>query len=230
MIPPLISAYLERALPAAGPVPRSVRITQAGQMWKEPGAAPRRFTAVQHLAVERVAFAWRARFPIVWPFAIKVVDAYADGEGTLDVRLLGRTVQRERGPEMAVGEAMRYLAELPLVPHAMAHNGELGWRQLDDGQVEVTTVVGQETIAVVLELDETGDIVRASAAGRPGMRGDVTVRMPWGGEFSDYRELGRMRMPTRAEVYWDYPEGRHVYWRGEILTALALTAPFVPGR
>ena len=62
---------------------------------------------------------------VIWPLAIKVVDAYAEGEGTLDVRLLGRTMQRERGPEMAVGEAMRYLAELPLVPHAMVHNGEL---------------------------------------------------------------------------------------------------------
>ena len=54
--------------------------------------------------------------------------------------------------------------------------------------------------------------------------------MSWGGEFSDYRALGAMRIPTRAEVYWDYPEGRHVYWRGKIVTGTPLAAPFAPVR
>ena len=78
-------------------------------MWKEPGAAPRRFTALQQIAVERVAFAWRARFPVVWPLTIKVADAYADGEGTprrADARPHGCSASE--GPEMALGEAMRY--------------------------------------------------------------------------------------------------------------------------
>ena len=44
-----------------------------------------------------------------------------------------------------------------------------------------------------------------------------------------YRELGGMRMPTLAEVYWDLPEGRHTYWRGEVVSAVALEAPFEPG-
>lgn len=67
VIPQLVSAYLERALPGDRPLPRQVRIAQQGQMWLKPGASPRRFT---------------------------------------------------------VGEAMRYLAELPLVPFAMARNAE----------------------------------------------------------------------------------------------------------
>ena len=53
--------------------------------------------------LHRVAFTWRARFPIVIrPFAITVTDSYVDGDGRLDVRMLGRTLQREEGPEMAL--------------------------------------------------------------------------------------------------------------------------------
>ena len=197
-------------------------------MWREPGGRPRRFTAVQHLAVDRVAFAWRARFPIVPPFAINVTDSYADGDGRLVVRMLGRTLQREQGPDMAVGEAMRYLAELPWVPHAMERNRDLRWRELDDRRLEVTTRVGAETVGVMLAFDEAGDIVGASSPARPLHRGDTWTPMAWGGAFSLYRELGGMRMPSAAEVYWDLPEGRYVYWRGEVVSAVALEVPFEP--
>jgi hypothetical protein len=226
MIPALVAAYLERALPSGGTEPRSVRITQEGRMWKELGAAPRSFTAVQQLAVDRVAFAWHARFPIFTPFAINVTDSYADGDGSLVVRLLGRTLQREQGPEMAIGEAMRYLAELPWVPHAMERNGDLRWRELDDKRLEVTTQVGDETVGVTLEFDDAGDIARAFSPVRPFRRDETWTPTPWGGEFSSYREIGGMRMPGAAEVYWDLPEGRYVYWRGEVVSAVALAAPF----
>jgi hypothetical protein len=228
VIPQPIAAYLARALPAGRPVPRQVRIAQEGRMWKERAAAPRRFSAVQHIAVDSVAFAWRARFPIVPGLAIKVVDAYAAGAGSLDVRLLGRTLQREQGPETAVGEALRYLAELPWAPYAMQHNSELAWRDLDGGRVEVTTRVGPETVVIVLEFDGAGDIVRASSAVRPFLTGGTSTPTPWAGEFSDFQELGGMRMPTRAEVYWELPEGRFVYWRGQVVSALGLDTPFEP--
>jgi hypothetical protein len=229
VIPALVAAYLERALPADQPEPRSVRITQQGRMWREPGEAQRRFTAVQHLAVDRVAFAWRARFPIITPFALNVTDSYADGEGRLDVRMLGRTLEQEEGPEMAVGEAMRYLAELPWVPYAMARNGDLRWQERDARCVEVATTVGGESASVALEFDEAGDIVRASSPARPLHRHEGWTPMAWGGEYSLYRELGGMRMPAVAEVYWDLPEGRHTYWRGEVVSAVALETPFEPG-
>jgi hypothetical protein len=33
-------------------------------------------------------------------------------------------------------------------------------------------------------------------------------------------------MPTRAEVYWDLPEGRFVYWRGQLTAAQAMDQSF----
>ena len=38
-----------------------------------------------------------------------------------------------------------------------------------------------------------------------------------------------MRMPTRGEIAWELPEGRFVYWGGEITSAQALDEPFERG-
>jgi hypothetical protein len=195
-----------------------VRLEQRGEMWLRPGAPPRQFGAVQLLEVERVAFSWRARFPLAGPLALHVVDSYADGAGELAVRLLGVPLQRERGPETTAGEALRYLAELPLVPPAREHNHELEWRELGGRSVEVATQVGGERLAVTLDLDADGDVVAAS--GLRGRKVDGEWRAtPWGGRFRDYAELGGLRLPTRAEAYWELPEGPYVYWRAEIVGA-----------
>lgn len=225
-LPGLVRQYLERVLPPCGSVPTRVRVTQAGEMRQKPGGRPLRFTAVEEFAVEEVAFSWRARFPVVGPLAITVIDDYGAGEGKLEARVLGFPIQRQRGRETVIGEALRYLAELPWAPHAMAHNRELEWRELDDASVEVATYVGGERLVVKIEFDGTGDIVRTSSEMRLFKVEKAWVPRPWAGDFSEYAVVGDIRTPTRAEVYWDLDEGRFVYWRGGVTSVELLDEPF----
>ncbi len=106
---------------------------------------------------------------------------------------------------------------------------ELSWRERDSSNAEVAAAAEPEAPAVTLEFDAAGDIVRASSGGRPLRQGDTWLPTPWSGDFGNYRELGGMRMPTSAEVGWDLPGGRFVYWRGRVTSALALDTAFVPG-
>lgn len=225
-LPPLVRRYLERALPTGAPTPRQVQIKQSGEMFRRPGARAMRFTATERFAVERVAFSWKARFPIAPLVSVKVLDGYAHGSGMLRVRALGFPVQTRSGRDIDAGEAYRYLAELPWVPHAMAANHELEWRELDERSVEVAAEVGGERPTVRLEFDDTGDIVRCSADARPRDVDGGSAPTRWGGDLRDYRTLGAIRMPTRAEVYWDLPEGRFVYWRGQLTAAQAMDQSF----
>jgi len=117
-------------------------------MWLKPGGRALRFEAVEEFAVDEVAFSWRARFPIVPLVSLRVLDRYAAGEGQLEARLFGFPLMRARGQATAEGEAMRYLAELPWVPQAMAVNRQLEWRELDRQTVEVATRVGPTRVAV----------------------------------------------------------------------------------
>src|SRR5581483_432575 len=108
---------LERAAATDVAAASGVRLEQTGRMWQKPGGRPLDFTASQSIAVDEVAFSWRARFGRT----IRVVDRFAGGEGELEVKLLGLvSVGRARGPETSESEAMRYLAELPWAPHAVA--------------------------------------------------------------------------------------------------------------
>ena len=191
-------------------------------MRQRPGGRAMRFSAVEELAVDRIAFSWRARFPL----AIRVFDGYSGGRGKLEARVLGVPVMRQSGPDIAAGEALRYLAELPLVPWAMEHNADLEWRELDDRSVEVAGRAGGRRLAVTVEFDAAGDIVRAGCDARPRQVGRTSMLTPWGGEFGDYRTFGGMRIPTRARVYWELDEGRFVYWRGTVTSAVALEEPF----
>jgi hypothetical protein len=199
-LPQSVRRYVRRALPNQDRLPTLVRFTQRGEMQLRPGRwLP--FEATQEARVDRVEFAWHARFSPAPLLGIRVRDWYRDGDGGLEARLLGLIpVARAAGPETARSEAMRYLAELPWFPHAILGNRELEWRELDASSVEVATKIGSAEAAVTLRFDEAGDVVGAVALDRPRQEGKQFIERPWMGVFADYQELGGVRVPIRAEV------------------------------
>jgi hypothetical protein len=69
---------------------------------------------------------------------------------------------------------------------------------------------------VRLGFDASGDVVRAAAPDRPRLDGGRAVPTPWRGLFSDHADLGGLRVPRRAEVAWDLPDGPFTYWRAAV--------------
>jgi len=217
-----------RALAARAPDSPAgqVRISQRGQMWLKPGARPMAFTAVQLLAVDRVAFSWKASFPLLGPLALRVVDEYDTGAGALTVSLFGLPLQRQRGHETTRGEALRYLAELPFVPPALIGNRELEFHEIDDRHVEVAATVAGERLTVTLGHDDAGDVVRTNSTMRRLKRDGEWRATPWGGEFHDYATIGPLYLPTAGQAYWELDSGRYVYWRGSITGAVLVDEAF----
>ena len=215
-LPAALEPFIERALPDLESVPRRVRTRQVGQMWLKPGARPKHFTAVQEYAVDRVAFVWRASFKIAGFATLRVVDRFRRGQGSLEARLFGSIpLTREKGPAVSEGQAFRYLGELPWVPQAFLANHDIELHELDAQHVEAATGAGGNRVALTIELNEDGDIAGVSADARPRLE-DKGKPTPWSGSFSDYAELSGIRLPTKAEVRWDLPQGPFTYWSGEI--------------
>jgi hypothetical protein len=184
-------------------------------MWKAPGARPQRFEAVEKFAVGHVAFSWRATFPLAGPLALRVADGFDGTHGHLRVSLLGIPLQTQTGPETDIGEAMRYLAELPWAPQAVATNRDLTWREVDESSVDVECSVGDATARVRWAFDANGDPVHVTGL-RPRPVGRTFVATRWGGEFSDYTEASSARIPRHGHAWWELPEGRFVYWRAGV--------------
>lgn len=192
----------------------TVRFTQLGEMQLKPGRWSA-FRAEQEMALDRVEFAWQANFHNLAPLvSASVRDWYRAGTGGLSVRLWNAIpIVNAGGEQVARGEAMRYLAELPLVPQAMAANSALLWHTIDHSTVEVSTRVGHERVAVSVHFDGDGDIVAMSAAARERGVAKKAVATPWSGTFGEYREFDGVRVPTRVEASWLLPEGPFTYFR-----------------
>ncbi len=218
-LPPLVARFVERNVPPGTP-PARVRFAQVGQMQLKPGRWLR-FEAEQEAATEGVEFSWRARFPIAPLVALRVDDWYRAGNGALEVKLFGLRLKRSQSVDVARGEAMRYLAELPWVPHAFVANRELEWREVDESTVEVATTIVGSRAAVRLHFDDDGDIVAASAQDRPRAVGKAVVQTPFAGEFGDYELFDGIRLPTTAAVRWELSDGPFVYFRGRITSFAA---------
>lgn len=218
-LPELVRRYAEHAVPGEPQLGATVRVEQVGEMVLKPGAKPRRFSAIEDFAIDRVAFAWRARFPVAGPLSLRVTDSYDGQHGLFKVGVLGVPLQRKHGAKLAQGEAFRYLAEIAWVPHAILANPQLAWRELDSRTVEVATDAGGARIAVRLLFNERGEIEQTMAE-RPRLEAGGAVS-PWIGDYSDYQQVGGVRVPTRGEVHWELPEGPFTYWRGRV-TSLEL--------
>jgi hypothetical protein len=216
VLPQPIRRYVERAVLDPEGRPGLLRFAQSGEMQLRPGRwLP--FEAQQEARVDRIEFMWRARFSFAPLVSVRVRDWYRDGQGGLEGRLFGLIpIVRAAGPETARSEAMRYLAELPWFPHAILHNRDLEWHEIEPNSVEVATRGGDLEAAVTLHFDGAGDIAGASASNRPRQEGKRFVERPWVGAFGDYNELGGVRVPTWAEVSWELPEGLFTYFRAKV--------------
>lgn len=171
------------------------------------------FSAEQTFDAGRVGFVWHARVKMAPLVTCVVDDAYEDGHGRLDAKVLGVVpVAHARGVDVDRGEAQRYLAELVWCPLAFVTNPQLRYLELPDGGVRVW--VGDETTYVDFSFDGRGDVVRVRTTTR--VRGDLGATQDWEGRFFDYQDFEGIRAPSRAEVEWQTPDGPYLYWRGEI--------------
>jgi len=222
-LPEAIRAFALRGLAGGAPAP-AIRLEQAAEMRLKKGADWRALAARQTIAIAQPGFAWVAQMRLGPVPLVRVLDAYENCEGLLEVRLFGALrLDASTGPEMALGEGLRYLAELPWAPEAILVNRQIAWGQTPEGiTARIETAGGPAE--VTFALDAGGDIVSVLARGRPAALSDGTpAALDWRGRFFDYAEIGGRRVPLGAEVGYDYPDGYEAYFRGRV-TGYSLAA------
>ena len=99
-----------------------------------------------------------------------------------------------------MGEAMRYLMELPWAPDAILSNRSIIWREADAGAVEAELPLSPRPAVVRFRFDAADDLAEITAQGRPDVSTGEVVLREWRGLFSDYGEIGGRRVPRTAEV------------------------------
>jgi hypothetical protein len=217
-LPQPVLEFAIRAGAVAGTKLRLATLTQEGEIRTTQGGPFGRFAGWQAIALGAPGFVWLARQD-AGPFPkLRIVDAYVQREGRLEARLFGSIpVARASGLSLTLGEAYRYLAELPWAPDAILGNPDLEWRILARNIAEVRLATPAGAARVSFRFDAQGDIVEIEAKDRPARdaTGQETPR-DWRGYFRDYRQIGPRRIPGTAEVGYVYPEGYEAYFRCKV--------------
>lgn len=217
-LPPLVRDFALRSGAEPGSGLRTASFTQSGTFRMKRGGAMAPLSAWQVVSLGAPGFTWDGRIEGGTLRQVRVLDAFVDGAGMLEARLLGSLrLARSEGAEATLGEAYRYLAELPWVPDAILGNPSVLWRMVGPRRAEAAMETAAGRAVVAFDFDDAGDIVQMTASGRPSQdeKGQF-VNRDWRGRFSDYAQIGPRRVPGAGEVGYVHPDGYEMYFRARI--------------
>lgn len=217
-LPPPVSRYLERALPAGGDLPTMVAMRQEGHL--RLGARWSPFVATEYFGACPPAFVWDARVRMLPLVTVRVRDSYLAGEGRMHAAIGGLfTVANQAGtPAMAAASLLRWLAEAPWLPVALLPRPGLEWEALDQERARVHLEDHGVKVTLEVRFGPHGGIVEVNAMRHRDVKG-AQVLTPWRGRFADYAERGGLTIPLTGEVSWVIDGKEEPYWRGRITNA-----------
>jgi len=227
-LPAPVQRYFRLVLKDGQPIITAASIQMKGRFnLSATGRQWRPFKSRQRVSTHHPGFLWDARIALLPGLHVCVVDSYILGLGLLHAAVQGRfTVARQQGEgEIARGEFMRYFAEAPWYPTALLPSQGVQWAAVDDVSATATMADGMLSLRLLFRFNSAGLIESFRAEARGGMVGQVMVQAPWEGRFSQYRAYGGMQVPFAGEVAWMRPQGRQVYFRGQVT---ALSYEFCP--
>jgi hypothetical protein len=191
--------------------PRTVRLRQAGEI--QLGGSWRPFTAEQYYTTDPPGFVWSVRVPMFPGVTAIGRDRYADGRGSIDVRLGGIVpVAREAGPEMDRGALLRYLDEIMWFP-AGALSPYIAWEPIDGVSARATMTWGGISAPAVFAFDREGRFTDLVAERHDRETGRAVT---WSTPATEYGGFDGVRIPVAGEGVYARASGDEPYIRVRI--------------
>ncbi|NLG48500.1 MAG: hypothetical protein GX552_00135 [Chloroflexi bacterium] len=154
--------------------------------------------------------AFRREMQVTW-FGLPVmlgIDQYVGGVGSMNIA--GRVVT---GYEVDQGANLIPWAEAPLTPSVLITDPRIRWEPISDTAVSVIIPFGEEEDRVRFDFDpETGLVARASALRYREPGGE---RVPWWGDYLEWKEFNGVLIPSRFSVTWGDEGTAWSYWNIE---------------
>ncbi len=218
-LPAPVQRYFRRVLVEGAPLIAAVRVRHAGEFnMSGTGDQWKPFWSDQLVTIRPPGFDWDARIRIIPGVAVRVHDAYVEGDGILHAALLGLfpLVNLRGKGEIAEGELMRFLAEAAWYPTALLPSQGVRWTEAGAQAARAELSDGQVSVKLMFRFNDQDLIESVEAESRGRMVDKEVVPTPWGGQFWNYQQRGGMLVPLRGEVAWLLPGGPKPYWRGRI--------------
>lgn len=214
-LPGAARRWLGAALPRDLDLPATIWIDQEGTMELRGNWTP--FTARGIYKAPPLSFNWRARFQMLPGVWIVAEDGHQDGQGWGGAKLWGFVpMGKSTDPEVLATQLVRNLAELAWLPSFALADPALVWADAGDSAFEVKRSAGDWEAQVRFEINDAGDIIRATSPARPYDVPGGYAEAPWRYEFSEHRDFGGVRIPAAGVATFAKPGGDWEYFRGRI--------------
>jgi hypothetical protein len=212
-----VQRYFTHALAAGASLAAGVRLTMTGRIkvgawlpfkaeWERDGRS----------------FVWRARAGWGPAKPLHVLDRYAEGSGSMDVRLLGRIplVRADDEDTVRSGAGRAAVEAATWAPAALLPDRGIAWRAESDSLMVASWDVPPERPEVHLRIDDSGAVRSASTLrwdnGEHGRRGYI----PCGGEVEAEQRFGDHVIASRLTVGWWFETPRWApFFKADILSA-----------
>lgn len=183
------------------PVPRTVLVSQTGEIRSAENKPWMKFKALETYAVAEPAFEWSASLKVGGLSLGRAVDTLADGRGRMHVRLLGFIdVMDATGPEMDQGALMRWLNETMWFPQVWA-TGLIGWEAVDETSAVASLESNGMVVTAEFRFDHTGRLVDFLADRYREVDGDF-VLTPWSTPISEHAVFDGVELPFEGAGVW----------------------------
>jgi hypothetical protein len=201
-------------------IPTAIRLKQEGELrLGEKGWLP--FTAVEYYTTDPPGFVWSTQIQMSPLVPVVGRDAYFDGRGSMDMRLLGLiTVAKDSGPDMDQGDLLRYLNEIMWFP-AGAISPHITWEGIDASSARATMSYGGVSAPATFFFDADGRLTTMVAERFD--RDDGKVNR-WSTPVTAYGEFFGIRIPVAGEALYVRASGDYPYIRARI-TAVEYDRP-----
>jgi hypothetical protein len=222
-LPAPVRRYLRAVLTDGQPIIATATVEMTGTMNMSATAEQwKPFASRQRVVTRRPGFLWDAAVLMFPGLPAYVEDSYIAGRGRLIAKVLGlfAVADLQGAGEIARGEFMRYFAESPWYPTALLPSQGVQWEAVDDASARATIVDGPITLTLLIRFNDAGLIASLHAASRgAGVGKDGAMLMlPWDCALSGYHPQDGMLIPRIGEAAWVRPEGRKVYFVGQVRT------------
>jgi hypothetical protein len=137
---------------------------------------------------------------------------YKNETATMVIKLLNLfKVVDAKGPEMNQGETVTVLNDMCfMAPGSLIHKN-ITWETMDAGQVKATFNNGHITVSAILTFDDEGKLVNFLSFDRFETDGKTYTNNPWETPVTEYRTINGYRLPSKADVIYQRPEGNFCY-------------------
>lgn len=220
-LPEPVQRWLRWAQVVGKPMPKIVRLTQEGRFRQGEGRPWMPFAAEEVFTANPPALLWKTTMRMAPGVSIAGRDRYADGCGSVEMRLLGLIpVAQASGPAMDQGALLRYLNEIMWFP-AAALSPFITWGSIDDHSARATMRFEGATGTATYFFDDAGRPVDMVAERQDLARGRLET---WSTPLREYGELEGVRIPVAGQGVWRYDTGDFAYIDLRI-TSLELDPP-----